>query len=54
MKAIIIPNGDTAEILTELVDKCTHSWGEYRKVAIKLLNEINRNGELIGVIESIK
>jgi len=48
------PNGDTAELLFEMIDKCTHTWDEYRKLTIKMLKNIDRNGELTGVIESIK
>ena len=48
------PSGDTTDILYEMIDKCTHSWDEYRKLTIKLLKNLHENGELIGVIEAVK
>jgi len=48
------PSGDTTEILYEMIDKCTHSWDEYRKLTIKMLKNLNEEQELIGVIEAVR
>ncbi len=48
------PSGNTTDILYELIDKCTHSWDEYRKLTIKMLENLNEQAELIGVIEAVR